>query len=54
MDLLTRRFSYEGSAGNHAATNASLEDIIPMGGIAPDIKVVDILDTESGILCYKY
>ncbi|KAL2217410.1 hypothetical protein M432DRAFT_516476, partial [Thermoascus aurantiacus ATCC 26904] len=34
--------------------DATLDDLIPLGGLAPDVRVRDIIDTESGLLCYRY
>jgi tyrosinase len=32
----------------------TLDYVISMGGIRPDVKVRDILDTQGTLLCYKY
>jgi len=53
-DFPDRRIAYEGRAGRNEDRNASLNDIIPMGGLAPDIKVADIMNTNAGIFYYKY
>jgi hypothetical protein len=31
-----------------------LSDVISLGNLAPSVKVIELMDTESGILCYKY
>ena len=45
---------YNGKSGNDSGESASLNDTIPMGGLAPDIKVQELMDTEGGDLCYTY
>lgn len=33
----------------------AMSDIISLGGVlAPDIHVSDVMNAESGLLCYKY
>jgi tyrosinase len=54
MDLPNRLNMYEGLAAHKTARNASIEDVIPMGGLAPDARVKDIMDVQAGILCYCY
>lgn len=44
--------SYGGLA--NGGTNVTLEDMIPLAGLAKDVKVKDIMDTEAGELCYRY
>lgn len=34
--------------------DATLDDLIILGGLAPDVRVRDIIDTESVLLCYRY
>ena len=36
------------------ASQAALEDILQTLGLAEDITVLDIMTTESDLLCYKY
>ena len=45
---------YLGKTAHNSTESASLADIIPMHGLAPDIKVSDIIDTESKLQCYRY
>lgn len=33
---------------------ASVEDVMPLGGLAEDTKIKQVLDTRSGFLCYEY
>lgn len=49
-----RMWQYRGRAGNYSSETASLDDILPMGGLAPDIPVSDIIKTEGDTLCYRY
>lgn len=36
------------------ASEASLDDILEMGGLADDLSVRDVMDASSSRLCYKY
>lgn len=46
---------YSGKAANALTTvDASLRDSLPMGGLARDVIVEDIINTESELLCYRY
>lgn len=53
-ELGKRLTEYSGRAATNSTLEASLTDMISMGGLAPDISVVEIMDTESGMLCYRY
>lgn len=35
-------------------TTASKSDLLLMGGIADDVKVEDVMDTQGDYLCYEY
>lgn len=54
MDFRHRSTEYGGVAETNSTVKASLEDILPMGGLAPDVKIAKIMETESELLCYKY
>ena len=54
MDGRKRRRVYSGKRSHNSSEDASLDDVIPMGGLAPDTTVGSIIDTESGLLCYSY
>lgn len=45
---------YTGKRRHNSTEDASLDNIIPMGGLAPDAKVGDIIGTENRLLCYRY
>jgi hypothetical protein len=45
---------YMGSIKPRSKQQASLDDIISIGGLAPDIKVSELMDVRSGIFCYTY
>ncbi|KAI9711766.1 MAG: hypothetical protein M1820_001911 [Bogoriella megaspora] len=50
-----RKWQYEGlAAHNETNSSASLEDFLPLGGLAPDVRVSDIIDTQGNLLCYRY
>ncbi|KLU90671.1 hypothetical protein MAPG_10523 [Magnaporthiopsis poae ATCC 64411] len=53
----TRLFEYGGQAllPNMAEPKtATLDDPILMGGITEDVKIQDVMDTRSELLCYTY
>ena len=54
IDLPTRGRQYLGRAETNVSRPALLQDILPMGGLAADIEVSEIMSTESDILCYHY
>nr|A0A142I737.1 RecName: Full=Tyrosinase-like protein phomQ1'; AltName: Full=Phomopsin biosynthesis cluster protein Q1' [Diaporthe leptostromiformis]AMR44289.1 tyrosinase [Diaporthe leptostromiformis] len=38
----------------HEVSEGSIEDVMPMGGLAEDIKMKSVMDTRAGFLCYEY
>jgi tyrosinase len=60
QDLEARINQYEGPKNNMrifknmTQVEASLEDIVEMGGFADDILVRDLMSTQSDLLCYSY
>jgi tyrosinase len=54
MYSLDRRLAYGGKFKAKESKLASPDDAISIGGLAPDIKVRDIMDVRSGLLCYRY
>ena len=54
MDITKRLQEYKGLSENDSSQQASLGDMLGMGGLAPDIKVIDIMDTHCAQLCYTY
>ncbi|KAK0618887.1 hypothetical protein B0T14DRAFT_429806 [Immersiella caudata] len=51
-DFANRKLAYEGTRNDGLA--ASLDDLMPMLGLADDKTVRDYMDTEGGPLCYTY
>ena len=49
-----RHNMYTGSFKPRSKEQASLDDIVSIRGLAPDVKVSDIVDVRSGIFCYTY
>ncbi|TVY36278.1 Tyrosinase [Lachnellula subtilissima] len=49
-----RRREYNGASSRHSKEAASLQDQLEMGTLAPKIAVEEVIDTQSGILCYEY
>ena len=54
MDSKSRSTMYRGKRRHNSTEDASLDDVVPMGGLAPDVKVRDIIGTETEFLCYRY
>jgi len=54
MDSRKRGRMYNGMMSHNSTKDASLRDIISMGGLAPDTTVENIIGTENGLLCYRY
>jgi tyrosinase len=49
-----RLSEYTGKARSDSEDAASLSDVLPMGGLAPDMHASDVMNTESELLCYRY
>ncbi len=45
---------YDGPNRAHSDVPASLDDVLPMNGLAEDVLVKDIMNTKSDMLCYEY
>lgn len=45
---------YNGASARHSEEAASLQDRLDMGVLAPAIAVEEIMDTQTGLLCYEY
>ena len=54
LDHGARAGEYLGKAATKSSSVAALLDSLPMGGLAPAVTVAEIMDTESGPLCYRY
>ena len=53
-DRKRRLTAYSGKADNNTDAAASLTDVMDYGGFVPNIQVSQLMDTSSGLLCYKY
>ena len=53
-DIKNRLRQYTGKAAYESSEEASLTDVIPMGGLLPNIQVAYIMSTETDLLCYRY
>jgi tyrosinase len=49
-----RKRDYGGISRHASKVPASLQDAIPMGELSSAIRVIDMMDTETGMLCYTY
>lgn len=54
VDAQARLEDYSGKAAYTSNSEASLRDPLPLGDLAPDVRIEDIMDTESELVCYRY
>jgi hypothetical protein len=54
QDNPRRLVEYNGYADRNSSKKASINDLLPMLGLAPDLPVSTIISTTSGLLCYRY
>lgn len=54
MNPPKRSSEYTGIARHGSNDAASLDDLLSMGGFTEDVRVSDIMSTESELLCYRY
>lgn len=45
---------YNGESAHRSGINASLQDQLEMGGLAPAVAVEQVIETKAGLLCYEY
>ena len=45
-----RLYAYHGKVGE----TVSIDDVLPYEPMSANITVRDVLDTEAGMLCYRY
>lgn len=50
----SRTMEYNGRSSGHAQVQASLNDTLPMHGLAREPRVEEVMDTQGGLLCYRY
>lgn len=53
-DLRNRLYEYNGRHMFNSTGEASLTDVLMYGGFTEDISVSEVMDTEAGLLCYRY
>lgn len=49
-----RRIEYNGPARNDDSVDADVMDELDFGDLFPRVTVGDVMDTQSGVLCYQY
>ncbi|RQM07401.1 hypothetical protein DH86_00003193 [Scytalidium sp. 3C] len=54
IDPTRRLVDYSDLYETNNTEKASLKDVLRLGGLAEDVTVGDVLDTQGGVLCYKY
>jgi len=55
MNPSKRSTEYTGIAETNSTDAATLGDLMPMGSLVPNIRVSEIMNTESeDLLCYRY
>ncbi|KZZ99247.1 putative domain, di-copper centre [Beauveria brongniartii RCEF 3172] len=51
----SRKLEYNGRASkDDTKAAASVNDVLGMKGLGPDLAVKEVMNTQSGILCYRY
>jgi len=53
-DPLQRLFEYNGKANNNTDEAASLLDVLDYGSFVAGVRVEQVMDTASDLLCYRY
>lgn len=53
-DRQQRLWEYSGKANNDTDAAASLRDVLDYGSFVPGIRVEQVMDTASDLLCYRY
>lgn len=53
-DPENRLTAYSGHTQRHSMKMAELTDKIKMAGLAPEIEVKEVMNTEGELLCYTY
>ncbi|KAF7861798.1 hypothetical protein EAF04_007681 [Stromatinia cepivora] len=54
MDPKHRVQAYDGKSNKDALRRASLEDTLDMGGLRRNLPIAEVMETTSGIFCYRY
>ncbi|KAM0795551.1 hypothetical protein BDR22DRAFT_883005 [Usnea florida] len=54
IDRQARLKDYSGQAAYTSRFDARLRDPLPLGDLAPDVRVEDVMNTESEPFCYTY
>ena len=54
VNIEERQTQYLGPAAHGSEVPASLRDILPMGDLASGVTVSQVINTEDGLLCYRY
>ena len=49
-----RQYAYNGVTSRSSNASASLEDVLFFHGLARNVTVSDIMNTEGDLLCYRY
>jgi tyrosinase len=50
----SRTMEYNGRTSGHSQAQASLNDTLPMHGLAREPRVEEVMDAQGGLLCYEY
>ncbi len=54
VDPRARMEDYSGKAAYTSSSEASLGDPLPLGDLAADVQVEEIMNTKSKLVCYGY
>jgi tyrosinase len=50
----SRTMEYNGRTSGHSQAQASLNDTLPMHGLAREPRVEEVMDAQGVLLCYEY
>lgn len=54
VDAQARLSDYSGKSAYTWSSEASLKDPLPLGDLGPDVRIEDMMSSESELICYKY
>ena len=53
-DIKNRHREYQAVAKEGTQDAVSLRDMVELTGLAPPLMTYEVMDTQSGVLCYRY
>jgi tyrosinase len=53
-DVERRLWQYRGASAHNSTSRATLDDLLPLGGLGENLSARDVMSTETDLLCYRY